>query len=75
MNYSIKYTEKNIETEIRLAKQNNKNINTIYEINFGNEGYFKNYDEINKDYKKIQDRYNYKKLKMAYHHYDTMKDE
>lgn len=74
MNYNIKYTRKNIEEEIDLAKKYNKSVNTIYEINFSNDKYFQSYDEINSDFKDIYNYYNYNKLKKAYHYYGKMKE-
>ena len=74
MNYNINNTLNNIEDEVKFSKKYNKNINTIYEINFSDDNYFSSYDEINSDYIKIKDYYNYKEIKKAYHHYGKMKE-
>lgn len=74
MNYNIKNTLENMRIEIELAKKYNKDINTIYEINFLNDNYFSSYDEIDLDFKKIYKKYSYSKLKKAYHHYTKMKE-
>ena len=73
MNYNIKYTKERMEEEVEFAKKYKKNINTIYEIDFGKEGYFASYEAIDHDYKEIQKKYKYKNLRKAYHYYAKMK--
>lgn len=73
MNYNIKYTTEHMQTEIKYAKKYQKDINTIYEINFNDNNYFSSYSEIDDDFRKIQKQYHYSKLRKAYHYYDKMK--
>lgn len=62
-----------MENEIKFARKYNKNINTIYEVEFGiKENTFSSYEEIDEDYKKIRAHYKYDKLKKAYHHLGDM---
>lgn len=74
MNYNIKNTKKNMKTEIQYAKKYDKEINTIYEINFSDKNYFKSYEEIDLDFRQIKEKYSYSKLRKAYHHYTKMKE-
>ena len=74
MSYNIKYTKEHMKEEIKLAKKYNKKINTIYEINFGEDNYFSNYREIEEDFNKIKNEYQYSNLKKAYHYYEMMKE-
>ncbi len=73
MNYNIKYTKENIETEIEYAKKYQKKVNTIYEVYSEEQDYFKTDKEINQDFKKIRNHYHYDKLRKAYHYYEKMK--
>lgn len=75
MNYNIKYTKEHMQKELEYAKKYHKSINTIYEINFGDDNYFSSYKEIDKDFEKLQAYYGYEKLRKAYHHYDKMKED
>lgn len=72
MNYKITKTSKNIQEEIELAKKYQKKINTIYEVNYEDEGYFKSKTSIIRDYKKIKENNKCENLGIAYHHYDSM---
>lgn len=73
MNYTNNKTLINMENEINFAKKYDKNINTIYQVEFGlSENTFSSYQEIDDDYKKISEHYKYDKLKKAYHHLEDM---
>lgn len=72
MNYNINKTTSNIKEEILLVKQYNKKVNTIYEINFNNKKYFSSFKEIENDYQKIINNYDYP-ISIAYHHYNSIK--
>lgn len=72
MNYNINKTESNIKNEVLIAKKYNKYINTIYEVNYNKDNYFKSKEEIDKDFKKIYETYKYSKLRKAYHYYDKI---
>lgn len=71
MNYNINKTISNIKEEISLAKQYNKKVNTIYETNFNNKKYFSNFNEIEDDYQKIINNYDYS-ISIAFHHYNSI---
>ena len=72
MNYKISDTSEHIETEIKLAKKYNKKIDTIYEVEYGESGYFNSKDEIYEDYYKIKDYNEYKELGISFHYFDSM---
>ncbi len=72
MNYKISDTSEHIETEIKLAKKYNKKIDTIYEVEYGESGYFNSKDEIYEDYYKIKDYNEYKDLGISFHYFDSM---
>ena len=71
MNYNIDKTMENISFENEISKKYEKNINTIYEINFGEANYFSNWNDIKKDYKNLKDKYG--EMGIAYHHYSSIK--
>lgn len=71
MNYNIKKTLSNIKEEVEIAKKYNKKINTIYEINFDNKKYFSSFDEIDNNYNKILNNYDYP-ISIAFHHYNNI---
>lgn len=73
MNYNIEYTKERMEEEMKFAKKYNKKVNTIYEIDFGKDGYFESYEAIDHDFWKLKQYYRYPHLKKAYHYYDKMK--
>lgn len=73
MNYNIKYTKERIQEEVAFAMKYKKNINTIYEIDFGKDGFFPSYQAIDRDFNSLKKYYNYSKLKKAYHYYAKMK--
>lgn len=72
MNYKITRTSENIKEEIELAKKYNKKIDTIYEVDYEDEGYFKNHSSILRDYKRIRKNNDCENLGVAYHHFDSM---
>ena len=72
MNYNINKTISSIEKEVEYALLYNKKVNTIYEINFNEEGYFKDYNSIKDDYIKLNSYYNKVQVKIAFHHYDSI---
>ena len=55
-----------IENEYYLAQKNNKKIDTIYELEYGQKDYFQSLDSIQKDFKELQKAY--PNLAIAYHH-------
>ena len=71
MNYNIHKTFQNISFENEISKKYRKKINTIYEINFGKDNYFSNWNQIKKDYKNLKKEYG--KIGIAYHHYGSIK--
>ena len=71
MNYNIDKTMENISYENEISKKYDKKINTIYEINFSEDNYFSNWNDIKKDYKKLKEEYG--EMGIAYHHYDSIK--
>lgn len=71
MNYNIKKTLSNIKEEVEIAKHYNKKINTIYEISFNNKKYFSSFNEIENDYQKIINNYDYP-ISIAFHHYNSI---
>lgn len=72
MNYNIKNTSKNIKEEISLSKKYNKKIDTIYEVDYEDEGYFKSSASILRDYKRIKKNNDIETLGISYHHFDSM---
>lgn len=73
MNYNINKTKQKIKTEIKLAKKYQKKIDTIYEVNYKEKGYFSSKEEIIKDYEKLKKEYKLENLGLAFHHYGSMK--
>lgn len=73
MNYSKNKTIKNMKEEWSLAKKYQKQINTIYEIEYDKEDYFSSKEEIEKDFNKIKNAYQDYPIDIAYHHYKSMK--
>lgn len=71
MNYDTKYTLENIEEEVEYARKYNKEINTIYELDFSKD-YFKSMDEIKEDFSRIDKHYHYDKLSIAYHYFTDL---
>ncbi len=74
MNYDTKYTLENIKEEVEYAKKYNKEINTIYELDF-NKDYFKSMDEIKEDFSRIEKHYDYDELYIAYHYFSDLIDK
>lgn len=71
MNYDTKYTLENIKEEVEYARKYNKEINTIYELDF-NKDYFKSMNDIKKDFSKIEEYYQYDKLSISYHYFTNL---
>ncbi len=80
MNYVVKDTLLNIQTEVEYAKKYDKEITTIYEVNFNynideddeRTGIFYSYKEMLEDFKKIKENYKYDKLYIGYHYFAKM---
>ncbi len=66
MNYSIDKTKISIKEEYELAMKYNKEIDTVYEINYGKKNYFASLDDILNDFDKLQEAY--PNLAVSYHH-------
>lgn len=71
MDYNIRKTILNIKEEVLVAKKYNKKINTVYEINFDNIKCFSSFNEIENDYQKIINNYDYP-ISIAFHHYNSI---
>ena len=63
--------KENIYYKNEISKKCRKKINTIYEINFDENNYFSDWNDIKKDYKKLKDAYG--EMGIAYHHYASIK--
>ena len=73
MNYNINRTKENIEVELKLTHKYEKEIDTIYEIAYQEDGYFKEKEEIKQDFVQILNNEQKKQVNIAYHHYRSMK--
>ena len=71
MNYRIKSSIKNIENEVKFSKKYDKKINTIAEVGFKDDDKFSSFKEIDDDFKRIKDYYDYD-ISIAYHDYSTI---
>lgn len=72
MNYRIDNTIKDIKTEVELARKYDKTIDTIYEIKFDQSDRFSSLEEIRNDYKNMSEHFEYDKLRISYHHYESI---
>lgn len=68
MNYYISKTTAHLAEELELARQHEKPLNTIYELNFGKSNTFGSLDEVHADFIELYSAYNYTGLRIAYHH-------
>lgn len=80
MNYATRDTLVNIENEVKFAKELNKEIISIYEVDFEydyrndeyQDGIFYSYKEMDDDFKVMYQKYNYDKLFIGYHYFTKM---
>ncbi len=72
MNYKITKTSSKIKREVELANKYDKKIDSIYEIEYGKEGYFASHKEILEDYKKLKEENPSQNLMISYHHYGSI---
>lgn len=81
MNYNIEKPVKNIKDEVNLSKFYNKKINIIAETQAPNEKYgvkdnttyyYKGYDALKSDWRKIKKEYKYKGISFSYHDYSNV---
>lgn len=75
MNYKISNTLNGISNEVKYSRKYKKKMNTIYEIDFKDNDKFKSYADIYKDFKNIQNEYNYNKIGIAFHYYKTVRED
>ncbi len=72
MNYNISKTSSKIEREVELANRYGKKIDSIYEIEYGKEGYFASKEDIFEDFAKLKEENPSENLMISYHHYGSM---
>ena len=80
MNYVVADTLPNIKTEIDYAKSFDKEITSIYQVDFNydiskdeeKDGIFYSYREMNLNFTKMKKTYTYSKLWIGYHYFDEM---
>ncbi|MCR1952756.1 MULTISPECIES: hypothetical protein [Clostridium] len=81
MNYNIEKPVKNIKDEVNLSKMYNKKINIIAETQAPNDKYgvtdnttyyYKGYDALKSDWRKIKKEYKYKGISFSYHDYSNV---
>ncbi len=72
MNYKISKTASKIKREVELANKYDKKIDSIYEVEYGKEGYFASKEDILKDFANLLEENPSGNLMISFHHYGSM---